>query len=192
MPVKKREISLLPAEEDVYSFSARALRWATVTGRYIIVLTEFIVILAFLSRFILDRQNADLSEVIRQQKAILQSTQDFEKEYDLLQKRMAFVKNYYDQPQNYIESINSLIESTPLDIIYKSILIKKDDQGQIFTTISILTQNEDSVKNFMGNLSANSNIDSVNVKSIVKKPKESFYSVDVDLTFKNSSKNAQS
>jgi len=53
MPAKK-EISLLPDEENLDSFSARAFRWLTTVGRYVIVFTELIVICAFLSRFWLD------------------------------------------------------------------------------------------------------------------------------------------
>jgi methyl coenzyme M reductase subunit C-like uncharacterized protein (methanogenesis marker protein 7) len=77
MPAKK-EISLLPDEENLNTLSARVLRYLTTIGRVIIILTELAVISAFLSRFWLDRKNADLSETIRQQKAILESTQEFE------------------------------------------------------------------------------------------------------------------
>ena len=80
MPSKK-EISLLPAEENLNTFSARFLKWVTSVGRVVIVFVELIVIGAFLSRFWLDRKNSDLSETLRQQKAILASTQEFEKDY---------------------------------------------------------------------------------------------------------------
>jgi hypothetical protein len=46
MPAKK-EISLLPDEENADSLSARIVRWITTVGRYVIVFTELIVIGAF-------------------------------------------------------------------------------------------------------------------------------------------------
>jgi len=87
MPPKK-EISLLPSEENLNSPLAKITKWATSTGRVVIIFVELIVILAFLSRFSLDRRNADLSETLRQQKAILASTKDFENDYLSLQKRL--------------------------------------------------------------------------------------------------------
>ena len=62
MPAKK-EISLLPNEENLNTFSARFLRWVTSVGRVVIVFVELIVIGAFLKGMISFLQ---MSEVIEQ------------------------------------------------------------------------------------------------------------------------------
>ncbi|MBU4397602.1 hypothetical protein KKC08_05560 [Patescibacteria group bacterium] len=80
----KREISLLPKDQDNNSSTAKLIRWITTVGRVVIIFTELIVIAAFVSRFWLDRKNSDLSESIRQQKAILESTALFEVDYSTL------------------------------------------------------------------------------------------------------------
>jgi len=73
----KKELSLLPDSSNPNSFSARFIKWVTTIGRWVMTLTELIVISAFISRFWLDRKNSDLSDLIRQKQAILESTQEF-------------------------------------------------------------------------------------------------------------------
>ena len=53
-------INLLPKTEFELSFWGRFIKWALSTGRYIIILTELVVIIAFMSRFKLDRDASDV------------------------------------------------------------------------------------------------------------------------------------
>jgi hypothetical protein len=51
---KKKTINFLPEDELEKSPIGRFLKWALKAGRYIIVLTELIVVVVFISRFRLD------------------------------------------------------------------------------------------------------------------------------------------
>ncbi|OGL53964.1 hypothetical protein A3K55_02300 [Candidatus Shapirobacteria bacterium RBG_13_44_7] len=186
MPVK-REPSLLPDAENANSLFARILRWTTTVGRFTIVFTELIVICAFLSRFWLDRKNSDLSDVIRQQKAILESTQDFEKEFLLLQQRLIAVKELYSVNPGYGSKIKSLVESTPPDIIYNLLSLRQNsDDNLIITDIDLVSYKEESIIDFITNLVINPEIDTVAVNKIEKRPRDSRYLVQVSLVFKKS------
>ncbi len=180
----KKEISLLPEDIDLNSTSSRILRWVTTVGRVVIIVTELIVIGAFLSRFYLDRKNADLSEIIRQQKAILDSTQNFENEFTDIQTKLTTIKKVYSATPDYDVKIQNLVSSTPLDIKYERLTVKKSDNGQISADISLFAYQEESIVNFITNLILNPETDSVNVKSIQKNSKENFYRVSISLTFK--------
>jgi len=183
MPAKK-EISLLPDEENPNSISARFLLWATSVGRFIIVFTELIVICAFISRFWLDRKNSDYSDVLRQQKAILESTQEFEKEYYLLQQKLKVIKDFYSQTPEYNNKIISLVESTPKDIVFSSLNIENDTTlKRVVADVDLFSHSEESIVDFIANLTVNKSIQTVNVKSIEKKPKENQYSVKLFLIF---------
>jgi len=184
MPAKK-EISLLPDEENPNSPIARFLQWVSTAGRFTIVFTELIVISAFISRFWLDRKNSDYSDVLRQQKAILESTQAFEKEYSQLQLRLKLIKDFYSKTPEYNSKIISLTESTPQDIIFNSLTIKNDpDLKNIVADIDLISYKEESIVDFITNLTVNENIETVDVKSIEKKPKENQYTVKLFLVFK--------
>ena len=176
-------MSLLPNEENIDSLSARALRWLTTVGRYVIVFTELIVICAFLSRFWLDRLNSDLSEVIRQQQAILDSTSSFTTEYSQLQQRLDTIKSFYQNQPEYQSKIQTLVESTPLDITYTKLTLTQDQTNSTTADISFSAYQEDSIVNFITNLIVNPQIASVNIQTIEKKTRENTYHVDLSLIF---------
>ncbi|HBP51532.1 MAG: hypothetical protein US68_C0010G0058 [Candidatus Shapirobacteria bacterium GW2011_GWE1_38_10] len=184
MPSKK-EISLLPSEENNNSFLGRFLRWITSVGRVVIIFTELIVILAFLSRFWLDRKNSDLSEILRQQKAILASTKEFEDDYTSLQSRLRHIKKFYASEPNYVYNLNSLIQSLPSGIYFQNFNIKSDEKtSQISATVELYSFQEDAIVNFITNLKLNPDIDSVQVQKIEKKTKDSKYYLSLALAFK--------
>lgn len=181
----KKELSLLPEESNNNSFSARTIRYLTTIGRYIIVFTELIVISAFISRFWLDRRNSDLSEVLRQQKAILESTAEFEKEFFSLQSRLKYIDTQYKNQPNYIINLKSIVSSLPADVFLQNMIIDKTS-----AQLSLYSYREDSLVNMIVNFSLNPEISTVDIRKIEKKSKDSKYYVDISLNFK--SKSAQS
>lgn len=174
----------MPDEMDLNSPSARLLRWITTVGRVVIIATELVVIGAFLSRFYLDRKNADLSEVIRQQRAILDSTKEFEDDFTQLQTKLSTIKKVYAATPAYDEKISDLVTSTPLDIRYESMSIKKSDTNTISADIELIAFQEESIVNFITNLILSPSMDSVNIRTIKKNSKENFYRVTIALVFK--------
>lgn len=185
MTAPKKEISLLPNEEDVNSLPSRILKWVSTVGRFVIVFTELIVISAFISRFWLDRKNSDLSEVIRQQKAILESTQEFEKEYNVLYQKLKYIKNFYSNQPQYEPDIQSIVESTPPEIIYNRLTLDRSEStGSISATLSLIAYKESAIVDFITNLTLNPRVQSVDIKNIEKKPKENNYSINLLLNFK--------
>jgi len=192
MPPKK-EISLLPEDNNPQSFSNRFIRWLTTAGRFVIVFTELVVVLAFISRFWLDRKNADLSETIRQQTAILESTKDFENEYLALQQRLTFVKKYYQQAPDYAPKIQSLIESSPPGIVYNRFsLSRPKGSPTVQSDMIVYAYQESSIVDFVTNLILNPNVNSVNIKNIEKKPKDTKYTINLSLSFNPSTANVSS
>ena len=184
----KKELSLLPDSENPNSFSARAIKWLSTVGRWIIVLTELIVVTAFISRFWLDRKNSDLSEIIRQQQAIIESTQTFEKEFNSFQQRLKFIKNFYAISPSYDDKMSILVKSTPPDLVYKNLALKPDinDSHKVSANANLIAFKEDSIVSFITNLMVNDQIESVTINQIEKKSQENNYSVTLSVVFKNS------
>jgi len=168
-----KEISLLPQQEDLNSPAARFLRWATTVGRYVIVFTELIVISAFISRFWLDRKNADLSE----------TTKTFEKDFSLLQQRLDKIKLFYAQQPPYDQNLSSLVKSTPPQIVYDNLVIGRDQEDRVSVTTSLSSSSETAIVDFITNLILNPDIQKVDVKNIEKKLKSDTYSINLLLIF---------
>jgi len=72
-------INLLPKDSFSYSTLGKFLTWATTSGRVLVVLTEFVVLLAFGSRFYFDKKVNDLKEEVDQKQAQIQAFADTER-----------------------------------------------------------------------------------------------------------------
>ncbi|MFA6325505.1 MAG: hypothetical protein WCX46_04745 [Candidatus Paceibacterota bacterium] len=180
----KKELSLLPESENPRSFGARFFKWITTTGRVTIVLTELIVISVFISRFWLDRKNSDLSEIVRQKQAILESATPFETEFTKLQQRLSYIKSLYSNQPEYDKQISSLISSTPTDLFYNKLSISTDEKTKITTiNTSLIGYREESIVSFITNLTLNPDISQVNITKIEKKEKENQYLISIVLYF---------
>lgn len=86
-------IEFIPQEDWERTSFGKFLKWLLNIGRWIVIITEFIVILAFLSRFKLDRDLTNLNEQVRQKQAIINSSSNLEKEFRFLQKRLTTAEN---------------------------------------------------------------------------------------------------
>lgn len=85
---KASKINLLPQEEFAASTLGRVFTWILTSFRYMVIATELIVILAFLSRFWLDAKTTDLNDELKQKTAIVQATSNFEKDFRQSQNRL--------------------------------------------------------------------------------------------------------
>ena len=92
------QINLLPKKGFANSALGSILEFFSTYGRYIIVGTQLIVLIAFFSRFKLDRELTDLRDAVDQKKAIITDLQIFESEVRLLQQRL---KNIRDLKQGH-------------------------------------------------------------------------------------------
>ncbi len=88
MPAPRAGINLLPRTEFETSFWGRFIKWAITTGRYMLILVELVVIIAFLSRFKLDKDLADLADGINGKKAVLEAAYTSEQNFRFVQARL--------------------------------------------------------------------------------------------------------
>lgn len=129
-------------------------------GKTIIVVTEAIVLLVFLSRFKLDRQIQDLTESLDNKEAIIQSTQNIEKEYRDVQNKLNITVKLIDSQTNWYKKINAFDNEIPTGVTFKKI-----DYSQGAIDLSAQAQSASVFGAFMRNLIANESIKSVAIES---------------------------
>lgn len=95
MPAKTVSINLLGEKGADKSPIGRIATWAITYGRYIMIGTEIVVLLAFISRFSLDRKLTDLKEEIDQKQAIIEANQSLEQDVKNVQDKLAKIKTIY-------------------------------------------------------------------------------------------------
>ncbi|MCX8009076.1 MAG: PilN domain-containing protein, partial [Patescibacteria group bacterium] len=108
-------INLLGHQEDNAPIS-RIINWAITYGRYIMITTEIVVLLAFISRFSLDRKLTDLREEINQKKIILESNQKFEEEFKSIQKKLDTTKSILERISKPYEPLFTIQKILPQDV----------------------------------------------------------------------------
>lgn len=163
----KKEISLLTKPPFDLTPQGRIVAWLTSWGRAILVLVELVVISAFFSRFWLDRQNSDFSDAIRQKRAILESTLEFEKEFRVLQERFSGASEILDQENQLWPPVNAVARSIPEGVILKNISFQESKDSPT-ATLTVIIFSERGLSEFINHLLKNPEINSAMVGSIKK------------------------
>lgn len=107
-------VNLLPQDPFLDSVLGKFLVWSLSIGRYLVILTELVVITSFLSRFKLDRDLTDITENIIRQKSVIASYQDVEINFRSVQDRINFIKQQ-QQGSSILTSLDFLERNLPID-----------------------------------------------------------------------------
>lgn len=122
----KSKIEFLPQEEWEKTSFGKFIKWLLTVGRYIVIFTELIVILAFLSRFKLDRDLTDLYKQIENKQEMIQSYADFEANFRFLQEQLSTIQTLREeqlQTKQLMEEISAL---TPIDVYFSDLAVTSD------------------------------------------------------------------
>lgn len=134
---KSVSVNLMPRDAFATSTVGVFLVWALSIGRYIVIFTELIVILSFLSRFKLDRDLTDLNTTIGQQVAVIESYGDLEAEFRTLQNKLAFIRESNERDR-YRDVVLILADVMPVDVRLTSMRI--DDQELSLDGVALSSQ----------------------------------------------------
>lgn len=121
MPAEPASINLLAEENLEESPVARIINWSITLGRYIMITTEIIVLLAFVSRFSLDRKLTDLNEAIEQKQVIIEANYQFEADFKNLQKDLANIKSIISAQHKPYQILTTFKTLLPVDAYLESI-----------------------------------------------------------------------
>lgn len=124
MTAQNLVINLLPDSARSTRSGGRFLDWALTYGRYIIIVTELIVLLAFFSRFKFDQELTDLHESIQHKQAVITSVADFEREVRSLQERIKKIAGLEQDHALYLTTIGVLNDIMPADVILSTLSFK--------------------------------------------------------------------
>ncbi|HBC72337.1 MAG: hypothetical protein UX91_C0001G0046 [Candidatus Amesbacteria bacterium GW2011_GWB1_47_19] len=116
MPARARTINLLPLSGLETSFWGKLLKWAITSGRYIIIVTELVVILAFLSRFKLDSDLVNLNEEINGKVNILNGYAPLEQEFIQRQARLEALDKLLAGRYSPRDKMDKLAEKVPPEL----------------------------------------------------------------------------
>lgn len=119
------DINLIPKDPFFATPAGQVLKWALSIGRYIVIFTELVVILSFVTRFSLDRQVTDLNDTIAQKRVVIESYGDLEESVRQIQT----VLEEYDlvrQQSNITEVFPELTNIIPRDTQLTELVVRPD------------------------------------------------------------------
>jgi Tfp pilus assembly protein PilN len=165
MPANQIRINLLGTQDLGHTPWGRLVSWATTYGRYIMITTEIVVLLAFISRFSLDRKNTDLTEELGQKQAIIEANLEFEREIKSLQANLTTAKKLLTDQTKPVELLN-LIESTlPADVFLSSL-----DISQTKLTLTASAGTTQGFAQFLSNIQSVRQLQNVLLGDIRREP----------------------
>lgn len=120
-------INLLSKDSFEFSGTGKLLKWTTTVGRVLVVMTEFVVILAFASRFYFDKRLNDLSESIDGKLAVVRNYSETEIQMRDLLARQSIVENYMTNNIDISNKIADIGRQIPSGITLDSLSMKNKD-----------------------------------------------------------------
>jgi len=144
------------------SFWGRFLKWSLTAGRYIIILTELVVIMAFMSRFKLDHDLSDLNDAILGKQALLEASTNTEKVLRLTQARLSLIDQKLKISPVPSEVISKITSFLPAGTTLNSTTLVASD-----LTLDITTVSEAGIRTFVQALLADKMFKSVDLTSVI-------------------------
>ncbi len=161
MAAQKTTVEFIPQEEWEKTSFGKFLKWVLTVGRYIVIITELIVILAFLSRFKLDRDLTDFNEKVKQQQAIINASAQFEKEFRFLQKRLSTIEGLRKTQLETDQILTELGNLTPVDVYLDNFAVTDKQVSLTATALS-----EAGLATFLNNLKASPKFTKLTISNV--------------------------
>lgn len=163
MPAKSITINLLGEEDLKHTPQGRLIGWALTYGRYIMIGTEIVVLLAFISRFSLDRKLTDLKEEIAQKQIILEANSDLERDIRLLQDQVAKLKQTMTNQQVPLDTLILIQSLLPADVSVDTLDVTTER-----LSMSAIAGTTQGFSQFLTNLQATKQLSRVDIGDIKK------------------------
>lgn len=158
---RRRAINLLPRDSFESSQMGIVLSWLLSFGKWAVIITQLIVMGAFLWRFSLDRELTDLKKSIAKNVAVIKSYEQIERDFVLTQKRLATAKTVIAQQKAITEELSTLASVTPLDVWYEKLTITPTS-----TTLAAYSRSLPGFSQFLSAIQRDTRYSSVSVARI--------------------------
>lgn len=162
---KQVNINLIIKDQTGNSISEQFLSWILTYGRYIIIITQIIVLSVFFFRFKIDRDHTDLKELVTQKQAIIESLSDVETEIRRVQGRLVNIRTISNNQDALIKVIRFLQQRIPTDTIFSNLILTTDR-----ISFQATSGNLRSFSYMLGQLQQDKKFSEVNLQDMNRKP----------------------
>lgn len=158
-------INLLRPQGLSDQFAVKLIRWLLTTGRFIVVIVEAVVLVAFVVRFKYDSDLETLSDNINQQIPVVQSYKNDEVIIRQTQKQLSLIKQLRTSSPDYPSIIKELSSQTPQGVKLNSLNLEKTDSSVLIRLTGEVINSGD-LSAFLQGLKGDKNFSDINLESI--------------------------
>jgi len=161
MSKRENPINLLPVDKFSKTTLGKIINWLLSTFRIIVVLVEFVVMGAFLSRFWLDAKNSDLTDELQDRQFVVEATEDLEDEMNLFMNRVYKIKLLSGANKPLLDFTNTLPTLLPPEVTLTSFEV--DSKQASFYGLAV---SDNHINQFIINLRSQVNISRAQITGI--------------------------
>lgn len=120
-------LNLLKPQGLPEKFVVRLIRWLLSTGRFLIVLVEAIVLIAFVTRFKYDSDLETLKDAINEKVQIVRAFKSDEALIRQTQFQLATIKADYQTSPDYVDILKKISTQTPFNVRVIQLVLEKNN-----------------------------------------------------------------
>lgn len=158
-------LDLLKPQSNPEKLAIKLFRWLLSTGRYIFILVEVIVLIAFILRFKLDADLAEKKEAIEQQIPYIESLRPYEILIRQTQLKISTILASKSDLVDYPLVLKKIADQTPLSVKLISLNMQKEVSKVTFT-MNAEAQNHNDVTSFVQGLKLDPSFSDINLTGI--------------------------
>lgn len=158
-------LNLLKPQSNPEKLLVRLIRWLIFSGRYIFVVVEAIVLIAFAARFKLDADIAAKKEAIEEQIPYIESLKPYEILIRQTQLKLATISTIRTNSLDFAAVFKKIADQTPVSMKIDAINIERN-QNTATVHLTGQTQINNDLTNFITRLRKDNSFDSVDLVSI--------------------------
>ena len=165
LPKLSIRLDLLKPQSNPEKLPVKLVRWLLSTGRYIFIIVESLVLLAFIARFKLDADLASKKEAIEQQIPYIESLKSYEVLIRQTQLKLSTIDNIKTNAINFADILKNISDQTPLGIRITSVNLTKNADS-VGIQISGQSQSNNDLTIFTAGVKQNQNFSDVGFTNI--------------------------
>lgn len=117
-------IDLLKSQGSPQKLIIKAIKWLLSAGRYLIIFVELIVLIAFLTRFVIDAEIENVKDEISKRAPYVEGLKPTEILIKKTQFQLSIIKQLKSSSVKYDEIIQAIAEQTPANVSLNSITLE--------------------------------------------------------------------
>lgn len=158
-------LDLLKPQSNPEKILIKLFRWLLFSGRYLFVLVNALVLIAFGTRFKLDADLATKKEAIEEQIPYIENLKPYEILIRETQLKLATIDNIRTNSLDWPATLKKIADQTPVSVTITSISIKKD-VGVATLSIAGKTKFSRDLTDIITGLKAEKTFSNVNLTSV--------------------------